>query len=314
MDYAPFGQDLYTGLLIPNERFALLARDGEAGLDYAEARMYQVRTGRFNAPDSVYDGLLNPQNWNRYQYALSNPIRIGDPDGRNPRQATVLSRRDWESLGGFFSDYAGSVGGPWPYSEIVRLEGEWERQRREGGPLGGRRRPNNTNPGNDSDDNGTDDDDKNTGGNTSCQQFSTNIVNFVSRGTSGIFSRLGTLYGTGAQMMGMGAAAGLPAMRTRPPLRAPGSSGFRPNLVSHEQNQDVYKHVLYAAGATISGSPTGAPFMLWDGFETALGSQSGSEEVRGDLAGAGVGAATLAWALTGDTPTLRRRITSILCQ
>jgi RHS repeat-associated protein len=54
MDYAPFGEELYSGLFMPSERFAQLTRDGEAGLDYAEARMYQPRTGRFTAPDSIY--------------------------------------------------------------------------------------------------------------------------------------------------------------------------------------------------------------------------------------------------------------------
>jgi hypothetical protein len=44
MDYAPFGEELYTGLCLPSERFAELTRDGEAGQDYAQARMYQPRT------------------------------------------------------------------------------------------------------------------------------------------------------------------------------------------------------------------------------------------------------------------------------
>jgi RHS repeat-associated protein len=141
MDYAPFGQELYTGLLMPNERFALLTRDAEAGLDYAQARMYQVRTGRFNAPDSIYDGLLNPQNWNRYQYALNAPLALGDPEGLTPRKI-VLSRDDWGKIEGFFGDYVGAAGGPWPYSEIIRLGGEWERERGQQGPRG-RRRPGN---------------------------------------------------------------------------------------------------------------------------------------------------------------------------
>jgi RHS repeat-associated protein len=81
MDYAPFGEELFSGLFVPADRFAQLSRDGEAGLDYAQARMYQPRTGRLNAPDLVFAGLTNPQGWNRYSYGLSNPTGYVDPTG-----------------------------------------------------------------------------------------------------------------------------------------------------------------------------------------------------------------------------------------
>jgi RHS repeat-associated protein len=84
MDYAPFGEELYSGLFMPSERFAQLTRDGEAGLDYAEARMYQSRTGRLNAPDPVYTGLFQPQRWNRYAYSLNSPLTVVDPSGLDP--------------------------------------------------------------------------------------------------------------------------------------------------------------------------------------------------------------------------------------
>jgi RHS repeat-associated protein len=50
MEYTPFGGEFLSGQALPSQRFAGLFRDGEAGLDYAQARSYQVRTGRFNAP------------------------------------------------------------------------------------------------------------------------------------------------------------------------------------------------------------------------------------------------------------------------
>lgn len=61
LDYAPFGAELYAGLFLPPERFAQLTRDGEAGQDYAKARMYQRRTGRFNATDAMYAGPSTPR-------------------------------------------------------------------------------------------------------------------------------------------------------------------------------------------------------------------------------------------------------------
>ncbi len=57
MDYGPFGEQV-TISTVGHKSYAGLFRDGEAGLDYAEARSYQVRTGRFSAPDPVYAGLF----------------------------------------------------------------------------------------------------------------------------------------------------------------------------------------------------------------------------------------------------------------
>lgn len=56
----------------------------KSGCGYAQARSYQVRTGRFNAPDPVYAGRFEPQQWNRYTYAVSNPLSFTDPSGLNP--------------------------------------------------------------------------------------------------------------------------------------------------------------------------------------------------------------------------------------
>lgn len=81
MDFAPFGAELFTGQNVPSNRFAGLFRDGEAGLDYAQARSYHVRTARFTRPDPVYAGLSEPQQWNRYAYAVSSPLSFTDQTG-----------------------------------------------------------------------------------------------------------------------------------------------------------------------------------------------------------------------------------------
>jgi RHS repeat-associated protein len=80
MDYGPFGEQ-QSASATGHKSYAGLFRDGEAGLDYAEARSYQGRTGRFNAPDSVYAGLFNPQRWNLYSYAVNNPLLFVDTTG-----------------------------------------------------------------------------------------------------------------------------------------------------------------------------------------------------------------------------------------
>jgi RHS repeat-associated protein len=81
MDYDPFGAPLSSGNGLPSRAYAGLFRDGEAGLDHAQARSYQVRTGRFSTVDPIYAGLFEPQAWNRYAYALNSPILVTDTSG-----------------------------------------------------------------------------------------------------------------------------------------------------------------------------------------------------------------------------------------
>jgi RHS repeat-associated protein len=81
MDYDPFGAPLSSGNGLPSRAYAGLFRDGEAGLDFAQARSYQVRTGRFSTVDPIYAGLFEPQAWNRYAYALNAPLDVVDQTG-----------------------------------------------------------------------------------------------------------------------------------------------------------------------------------------------------------------------------------------
>ncbi|MBS1828992.1 MAG: RHS repeat-associated core domain-containing protein, partial [Acidobacteria bacterium] len=72
-------------------------RDAETGLDYFGARYMSATQGRFTSVDPTLESAkpTNPQSWNRYTYALNNPLRYTDPDGRIPVE-TVL---DLASLG-----------------------------------------------------------------------------------------------------------------------------------------------------------------------------------------------------------------------
>jgi RHS repeat-associated protein len=61
-------------------------RDSDTGLDYMLARYYSSSLGRFMAVDPVQrlaQSLGNPQRWNRFTYALNNPVGFIDPDGRD---------------------------------------------------------------------------------------------------------------------------------------------------------------------------------------------------------------------------------------
>jgi RHS repeat-associated protein len=97
-DFMPFGEDLGAGQFgrttalgyeatgtpsNPREKFATYERDDETGLDFAQARYYQSRLGRFTSVDPLMasGNPINPKTWNRYSYCLNNPLRLFDPTG-----------------------------------------------------------------------------------------------------------------------------------------------------------------------------------------------------------------------------------------
>jgi RHS repeat-associated protein len=80
MDYDPFGAPLASGTGLPSRAYAGLFRDGEAGLDFAQARSYQSRTGRFSTVDTVAV-VRSSQRWNRYAYSLNSPVSYTDSSG-----------------------------------------------------------------------------------------------------------------------------------------------------------------------------------------------------------------------------------------
>ena len=87
MAYFPWGEER-TSTLDGTDKFATYFRDGVTdgvGQDYARARYYNNNFGRFWSPDPA--GLKavkrrNPTSWNRYIYALNDPVNFRDPTGR----------------------------------------------------------------------------------------------------------------------------------------------------------------------------------------------------------------------------------------
>jgi RHS repeat-associated protein len=118
-DYLPFGEELFvnmgTGSIrttgmgystgnTPDgirKKFTGYERDDETGLDFAQARYYSSRQGRFMSPDeftggpdelfdfadiasenpTFYAELEDPQSLNKYQYCYNDPLSYTDPDG-----------------------------------------------------------------------------------------------------------------------------------------------------------------------------------------------------------------------------------------
>lgn len=96
-DFMPFGEELGAGVgtRTTNDKYSVTGadnvrkrytgyeKDQETQLDFAEARMYENRHGRFTAVDPLLASgkSSNPQTFNRYVYTSNNPIARIDPDG-----------------------------------------------------------------------------------------------------------------------------------------------------------------------------------------------------------------------------------------
>ena len=105
-DFQPFGEDAisntgerpaslkYGATDSVRQKFTGYLKDDETQLDFAEARMYESRHGRFTAVDPLLASgkSANPQTFNRYTYVLNNPIIFTDPTGlqtnSNPNRRT----------------------------------------------------------------------------------------------------------------------------------------------------------------------------------------------------------------------------------
>jgi RHS repeat-associated protein len=82
MGHYPFGDSWYNST---NDKlqFTTYSRDAESSNDYAMARSYINRLGRFSSPDLLSGSIANPQSLNRYSYVQNDPTNLLDPLGLN---------------------------------------------------------------------------------------------------------------------------------------------------------------------------------------------------------------------------------------
>jgi RHS repeat-associated protein len=113
-DYYPFGSELQIVTNDPgnHHKFTGKELDAESGLYNFGARYYGPVIGRFITPDPLLASghPLNPQTWNRYTYALNNPVRYVDPDGLDPAtEENLLHEPFCQGPTGSFSTKQGCV-------------------------------------------------------------------------------------------------------------------------------------------------------------------------------------------------------------
>jgi RHS repeat-associated protein len=117
-DYLPFGEPWAPPSSADVMRFAGKERDVETDLDYFGARYYRDVSGRFITVDPLLNleaALIDPQQWNRYSYVRNSPLRMVDPDGREPVTATLAV------MGGV----GAAVYGSWNAYQNVRQGRPW---------------------------------------------------------------------------------------------------------------------------------------------------------------------------------------------
>jgi RHS repeat-associated protein len=89
-EYLPFGEDWITEGDTKNApKYNSQELDKESGYYFYNARHYDPEIGRFVTPDTVVDGELSTQGWNRFAYVHNNPIRYKDPTGHKLDDCTI---------------------------------------------------------------------------------------------------------------------------------------------------------------------------------------------------------------------------------
>lgn len=305
MDYGPFGQELFASSGTQENVYAGIFRDSETEQYYANARMYQNRTGRFNRPDPVYASLFEPQLWNRYAYSLNNPVTYSDPSGlctttycevvlgRGPLDIVILTK------GGDFGGGGGQSGRGDNTSAGRSGRGSEQKPNPTGttttptGPESGGETPSEDIPNND------------PPILSACEEFSAGLAEI---GVTTPFTRLGR---TGDSLVNLALSNPFPAAGVD-------TSGFKSSLVDPGgQGIDVYKHVVGAAGTVLS-APRGLVLLgaevLYDAAQWKLGHQQGPAEQAGNYAGARAGLYMVQASVTGNATAAKRNITTLLCR
>jgi len=107
-DYHPFGEEITTSnrtqgigydLDEIRKKFTGYERDNETDLDFAQARMYASRLGRFTSTDPILmepKRATDPQKINLYIYVRNNPLILIDPTGQIIDDSSLDDNEDYQ--------------------------------------------------------------------------------------------------------------------------------------------------------------------------------------------------------------------------
>src|SRR5260370_14644011 len=90
----PFGETWYESGTITKLQFTTYERDSESTNDYAMARTYINRFGRFPSSDPFAGSTGDPQSLNRYTYGRNLPVSLIDPSGMTSSGCLYLKNLD----------------------------------------------------------------------------------------------------------------------------------------------------------------------------------------------------------------------------
>ena len=92
LGHYPYGESWYnsTGDKL---LFTTYERDSESGNDYAQARYYVSRLGRFSSVDPLSGSTGDPQSLNRYTYVRDLPTLLVDPEGTCDQSVEARRRK-----------------------------------------------------------------------------------------------------------------------------------------------------------------------------------------------------------------------------
>ncbi|MGH2272577.1 RHS repeat-associated core domain-containing protein [Anaerohalosphaeraceae bacterium U12dextr] len=79
--YDAWGNELTSNTPLTSYLYCGEQRDGETGLYYLRARMYDPQTGRFTSRDPFVGNGTDPQSLHKYLYCHANPVNGVDPSG-----------------------------------------------------------------------------------------------------------------------------------------------------------------------------------------------------------------------------------------
>jgi RHS repeat-associated protein len=116
----PFGDGVTCSGDIPDpHHFTGKERDTESGNDYFGARYFGSNMGRFISPDPFIPfnlkkdkfqaWIANPQHWNKYAYALNNPLKYIDPTGMTETVYYFLSKNLTDAQRDFINKHLGEI-------------------------------------------------------------------------------------------------------------------------------------------------------------------------------------------------------------